>query len=236
MEPKSSLSPADRKLLLEDYRTEIQRRLDHKAASAESASAASDRINRFLVSEIAQLKLQVTELELASVRQEQSTHSDVLRPTIDHVWPSMPTYDVGSHISIGAGVITFGFHFPELGAGGVIQRWSGPSTRAGLVALINRTAPLFGELSNVSFIDPSIEIKRVVIDGEPVKHEWLGEKTLRFLIPPISNADGPVPTQIAFIVNKCLVVQDVRPQFLDTRSVAFCTVGLTLSAPASDLS
>ena len=234
MEPKTNLSPADRKVLLEDYRADIQRRLDYKAASSENASAASDWVTRFLVSEIAQLKLQVTELELASVRSEQSADNDVLRPAIDHVWPSMPTYDVGSRISIGAGVMTFGFHFPELGAGGVVQRWSGPSTRAGLVALINRTAPLFGELSNVSFIDPSVEITRVLIDGEPVKHEWLGEKTLRFLIPPISNTDRPVPTQIAFVVNKCLVVQDVRPQFMDTRSVGFCTIGLTLRAAAPD--
>ncbi len=231
MEPKSSLSPADRKILLEDYRADIQRRLDHKAGSAESSSAATDRINRLLVSEIAQLKLQMTELELASARADQSTESDTLRPSIDHVWPSMPTYDVGSRISIGAGVITFGFHFPELGAGGLIQRWSGPSTRAGIVALINRTAPLFGELSNVSFIDPSIEIERVLVDGENVKHEWSNEKVLRFLIPPITTGDGAMPTQIAFIVNKCLVVQDVRPQYQDTRSVAFCTDGLRLRAP-----
>ena len=77
MEPKTNLSPADRKVLLEDYRADIQRRLDYKATSSENASAASDWVTRFLVSEIAQLKLQVTELELASVRSCLAEHANL---------------------------------------------------------------------------------------------------------------------------------------------------------------
>ena len=230
MESKTGLLPADREILLKDYETDIRRRLDQKVGSSTNPLEAIDRVNHFLVSEIAQLKLQVTELELTSIRQDRSHEDDNLRPSIEHVWPSMPIYDVGSQISLGGGIISFGFHFPEMSAGGAVQRWSGPSTRSGLVALINRAAPIIGELLNVSFIDPSVEIIFVAVDGERVKHEWTDKKALRFFIPPIKNSDGPVPTQITFVVNRCLVVRDVRPENLDSRAVGFCTTGLKLMA------
>ena len=181
----------------------------------------------------AQLKLQITELELASFGRDRTGTARELAPSIDHVWPSMPTYDAGSHISIGAGVMTFGFHFPEVGQDGTVQRWSGPSTHSGLVALIERSKPLFAGLSSVTFIDPSVEITRVRVDGEEAQFAWTADKSLKFLIPPIEESRGPMATQLAFAVNKCLVVQDVQPQYADNRSVGFCTFGLKLSADAS---
>lgn len=226
MNTLSNLLLPDREILLKDYEDDIQRRLDLIVGSTLGSFGAMDKINRFLVSEIAQLKLQVTELELAGFGQ--ANDSDRLRPSIDHVWPSMPVYEAGSDISIGAGIMTFGFHFPEVGDAGAVRRWSGPSTRSGMVALINRAAPLVAEFSNITFIDPSVTIEQVLVDGEQAKPEWSNEGRLRFLIPPLQHSGGPVPTQIAFVVNKCLVVQDVNPQFADKRSVGFCTLGLTL--------
>jgi len=233
MESKTSLVPEDRKILLADYEADIQRRLDLLAGSADGALGARESINRLLVSEIAQLKLQITELEMASFRSDPQDHSEQLRPSIDHIWPSMPTYDIGSQISLAAGIVTFGFHFPEFNAGGTAQRWSGPSTRSGLVALINRAEPLLCLMPNISFIDPSVEISSVLIDGERVKHEWPNERLLTFIIPAIRNSDTPVPTQITFLVNKCFVVKDVRPGNLDTRRVGFCAVDIHLKSAST---
>jgi hypothetical protein len=220
--------------LINEYRADLERNLDLAAGSASDPFGALDRINRYLLSEIARLKVQLIDVDLRLAQIANGAETSPLRLRPDNTWASMPVYDAGSLISVGSGVTTFGFHFTEVAGGGFVYRWSGPSTRSGLVALINRSQPLIAETSIIKTIDPRVAITSISVDGEEAQVRSEKENRLRFVIPAVAGAVEPVPTQITFVASECLVISDVRPQFQDSRRVSFNMSGIQLLQHTGD--
>jgi hypothetical protein len=214
--------------LINEYRADLERNLDLAAGSASDPFGALDRINRYLLSEIARLKVQLIDVDLRLAQIANGAETSPLQIRPDNMWSSMPVFEAGSRISIGAGVTTFGFHYTEVAGGGFVYRWSGPSTRSGLVALIDRREHLIAQTSVIKTIDPRITVTGITVDGEQVQVKRDQDNRLHFLIPAIPDSTEPVPTQIGFTASECLVISDVQPQFQDPRRVSFNMSGIRL--------
>lgn len=215
--------------LISEYRADLERSLELAAGSSGDPAIVTDKINRVLIGEIARLKVQLIDLDIKLAQITSGAFGTTIRPVTDGAWTkSMPVYDAGDMISIAAGVTTYGFHPAEVSSAARGHRWSGPSTRSGFVAMINRAKPLTAQAIILKILAPKIKFLQVAVDGEAMEFKWESEQLLRFVIPALPEAAGPLPTEISFLTSECVVVAEVQPQYDDQRKVAFSTTGIRL--------
>lgn len=187
--------------LVHEYLQDIERSVHLARSASGDPFGALDRINRVLISEIARLKVQLLDIDLKVAKLGQAGGMSTFTPSSDNYWPATQVYAAGDTISIGSGTTTYGFHFVENTGDGNTHRWSGPSPRCGLVALIDRSESLIVEAPAITFIDDRVTIEQIDIDGEPVVFTLDASERLRFVIPALEKSPVPVMTYISLRLN-----------------------------------
>ena len=216
--------------LIEEYKRDLERNLEQAKHASGDPYQMLERINMFLISEIARLKVQLLDMDIRISRFPEFYGEQPVLPTQAGRRVSMPAYTIGDVIPISSGISTYGFHRIETTMPGLVHRWAGPSNRFGMVVHIVREAPIQAKAFVPSVIAPDIEFLSVEIDNEQVPWVMQG-KNLIFDIPALTTVKGPAATHISFEVNKSPVVKDVKPGSKDTRQVSFAFREISL-APA----
>jgi hypothetical protein len=214
--------------LVNEYAQDMERSVMLARFSADDPFRAMEKINNALISEVAKLKVQVLDLDLKVAKLSGVENlAGTSAPESDNN-AAFSVYGPGDAISLGAGVVTYGFHPIELTDHGYVHRWSGPSTRCGFVALIDRAESL-SVSTRLTLIDESLEIKQVSVDGELVSFKCDKPGDLHFSIPALKKYPVPLMTHVSILLNKTFVVSDIHVGAMDHRRVGINLSQMQLS-------
>jgi hypothetical protein len=212
-----------------EFCNDLKRRLEITLHSVSDPFATAALTNDFVVSELAQLRAQMLDLDLRiSQIVCDSRKSALLSAATSIAMPKI--YGSSETIRMGDPIATYGFYMLEDTKKGHF-RWSGPITNCGLIAHIDRASSISATVPILSLVTPEVTVVDVHVDGEPVAFTLDHPHTLRFQLPALTQGDDLLftPTLFSFTVNKVVRVSDLNPNSADHRAIGIAIQEINLA-------